>query len=121
MLRYRLRSQKNAQPEGRYRINIPNCDYCVQQVHLDRESTPSTTEFQDSVSWLDTCLAKNVMDFSSLGSLQVSRVGSDLEISPDTSFCVVPECTGVHHLFTKECLKSTVRNGETMERNCKAL
>jgi hypothetical protein len=70
------------------------------------------------MSWLDKCLAENVVDFSSLGSLQISRGGPDLEISSDSFFGIAPQCTRVHHLLAKECLAGlTVRNRKMMEVN----
>ena len=48
------------------------------------------------------------MDFPQLGGLEIRGLSSGEEVSPEASFLVRPEGTGVHHLLAEETLEEIV-------------
>ncbi len=64
-----------------------------QATYLDGEPSPSGTEFENTVSRLKTSLTKDMVYFSPLSGLEVTRKGADFKVTSDSTFRLVPEGT----------------------------
>jgi hypothetical protein len=56
------------------------------------------------MTWFDTSLAENMMNFPSLRGFQIASGLVEFNVPSNASFCSVPQGAGIHHLFAKEGL-----------------
>ena len=64
-----------------------------QVTYLDGEPSPSRTEFENTVSRFETSLTKDMVYFSPLSGFEVTRNGTDFEVTSDSTLGLVPEGT----------------------------